>query len=170
MTQNEPAPDTMTDLGPSLSELENLLRQYPPTIDLPDPTTSTSPQLPCPDFPNLSLDQPLPSGDVPLISSPSPSPPTPTSANPAQTPTPFHPCCRPACKSVLSEGCYYKDLAQQFAIICWDWRILKFGTSPHVVSPEPSQDCPYQKLLREGPLTYQVAQIGDIPFPIIWTS
>jgi len=37
--------------------------------------------------------------------------------------------------------------------------------SPMLFSAENPDDCPHQKLLQEGPWTYQVSRIGDLPFP-----
>jgi len=163
--QNEPAPDNSIDLGMSLAELAGLLRQHPSAMDHPTPTTLLSPQLPIPDFPDLLLEEPLPAGNVPPLSSPPAPPPPPASANPDQPPTAFHPCCRPACNSLLAESCYYKDLAQQFAIMLGQAHNKLQDLSPMLFPPESPQDSPHQKLLREGPWTYQVAQIGDLPFP-----
>jgi len=157
MAQTDLVQEQAIDLDLSLHELEDLLRQYPPSFDLPAPSIPASLQLPCPVFPNLFMDEPPTAADTSLITPPNPPPPTPTTGHPSVQS--FHACCRPACNYLLAQGCYYKDLAQQFAIMLSLAHSKLNDLSPVLFSAESPDDCPHQKLLREGPWTYQVSRI-----------
>jgi len=48
MAQTDLVQEQVIDLNLSLQELEDLLRQYPPSIDRPAPSIPASPHHPCP--------------------------------------------------------------------------------------------------------------------------
>ena len=84
MAQNEHAPHPEIVLGLSLTELEDLLRQFAPVIDPLVPTTPVTPQLPAQFFSNLFVDEPLPAVNVPMPTHTPPPAPTPGTTSPHQ--------------------------------------------------------------------------------------